>query len=459
MKEENNTSVLTREQQIFETYSVPKALSAMIIPTIISQIVLVIYNLADTWYVGLTGSANAVAAISLCLPIYNTMSGIGNLFGIGGASVIARALGVHDNERAKKTFCTAFYSSLISAVVYSLIIFFVNRPLLLLIGADEGNIDFSVTYSFVTIVCGGIPTILSATFAHLIRSTGKSKQASAGIMTGTVLNIILDPLFMFVLLPKGNELLGASLATAFSNLISLIYFIVFLIRNKNTGLYDVNIRKLKNSKRCISEIILCGLPAFGTVTMSMFSNCFLNPLLRNYGGGEAVAAIGIVRKIDLLAYAVVQGVTQGMLPLVAYCYSSKKYERMRKVILYSTVFAEFFALLSTTTSQLFAPQLISVFIRDTATITYGAEFLRVISLCIPLYVFSFVVIAVLEAVGESREPFIISILHKGSVDIILMLLINAFWNAKYVTWASPVMDMVTLLIAGFFLLKIIKKLK
>ncbi len=359
----------------------------------------------------------------------------------------------------KKTFCTAFYAALISAAVYSLVIFSVNRPLLSLIGADQGNIDFSVTYSFVTIVCGGIPTILSGTFANLIRSTGKSRQASIGMMTGTILNIILDPLFMFVLLPEGQELLGAALATVFSNFVSLIYFIIFIIKNKNTEIYAVTPKELKDSKKCLKEITLCGLPAFGTVTMSMFSNCFLNPLLRNYGGSAAVAAIGIVRKIDLLAYAVVQGVTQGMLPLVAYCYSSKKYERMRKVILYSAAFAEIFALLSTITSQLFAPQLVSIFIKDNATITYGAEFLKVISLCIPLYVFSFVVIAVLEAVGESGKPFILSILHKGSVDILLMVLINAFWNAKYVTWAAPVMDLVTLLIAGFILLRLIKNLK
>ena len=202
-----------QEQKIFEEYPVHKAVASMVLPTIASQIIFVIYNLADTWYVGLTGDANAVAAVSLCLPVYTILSAISNLFGIGGAAAISRALGRNSREDAKNIFALSLWGALIGAAIYSILILSIMRPLLALIG--------------------GIPTILAPTIGHLIRAGGFSKTASFYMILGAVINIGFDPLFMFVILPAGNEVTGAAVATALANLIALAGFVIYLVRTRH----------------------------------------------------------------------------------------------------------------------------------------------------------------------------------------------------------------------------------
>ena len=202
-----------QEQKIFEEYPVHKAVASMVLPTIASQIIFVIYNLADTWYVGLTGDANAVAAVSLCLPVYTILSAISNLFGIGGAAAISRALGRNSREDAKNIFALSLWGALIGAAIYTILILSTMRPLLALIG--------------------GIPTILAPTIGHLIRAGGFSKTASFYMILGAVINIGFDPLFMFVILPAGNEVTGAAVATALANLIALAGFVIYLVRTRH----------------------------------------------------------------------------------------------------------------------------------------------------------------------------------------------------------------------------------
>ena len=439
-------SIKTREKRIFEELPVPKAVMSMVLPTIISQIIFVIYNLADTWYVGLTENANAVAAISLCLPVYTLMTGISNLFGIGGDSVIARALGTGKKEKASQTFAISVWSALLTAVIYACAMFFAGRNILLLIGGDPGDIDYAVSYTFWTIVIGGMPTILTATLAHLVRAAGYSRQASFGMILGAVLNMIFDPLFMFVLLPKGNEVTGAAMATAISNLFAMFYFLGFILKNRASGLYALNPFTDKAVGRTFVEIIRCGLPGFCMIALAMLSNCFLNSMLSTLGN-EAVAGVGIVRKIDQLAYAVNQGVTQGMLPLVAYCYASGRQKRMWSTVGFAAACSEGFSVLCTVISLIFAPELMRIFIRDATTIQYGTELLRIICLAVPVYTLTFVIITVFQAMGKGFEPFLLSVLHKGSLDILMMLLIKRHFDAMKIVWATPISEVVALITA------------
>ena len=317
MEQENEeeSEIVSREHRIFVEYSVPKAVATMVVPTIISQIITVIYNLADTWYVGLTGNAAAVAAISLCLPVYNIMTAFANLFGIGGSSVIARALGTGHKHRAQRAFTLSIRGALITSAAYSLLLALCARPFLMMIGGDDASIDQAVSYTWVTMVIGGVPTVLSATFAHLIRSTGQSKTASLSITLGAILNMVLDPLFMFVLLPKGNEVLGAAIATAISNTVAMGYFLVYILRIHNS-LFRFTLESKKSVRITTLDILKCGIPSFFLVAAGQISNFFLNGMIAQMGASAAVAGIGVVRKIDSLAWAVNQGITQGMLPIV-----------------------------------------------------------------------------------------------------------------------------------------------
>ena len=418
----------------------------MVLPAVISQVIHVIYNLADTWFVGLTGNPDAVSAVSICMPLYLILTGMSNLFGIGGASVISQALGTRNVSRAKSAFSTAFWCSAIIAVCYSALIFLVHTRLLRVIGGDDRSIGYAVRYTMITIVLGGVPAILSSALSNLIRATGKSRAASFGMTMGAALNILLDPLFMFVWFPKGHEVAGAAAATAVSNAASLLFFLSYIACNRHMELFCLKPDFSSERKRLVLDEARCGIPSFLLLVMAMFSNCFLNPMVASTGN-PVMAGLGITRKVDGLAYSVNQGVTQGMLPLVAYCYSSGKRKRMKDVILLSTAITGTFSLLSTALSCAFAPQIIRLFIDDAETIAAGAQFLRTLSLAIPVYSVTFVVIAVFQAMNKTKEPFFLSILHKGSIDIVFMLIIFRHWGGKAAPWGNVASEVIALILA------------
>lgn len=430
----------------------------MVLPAIISQIIHVVYNLADTWFVGLTGDANTVAAVSLCLPVYNIMTGLSNLFGVGGASVIARFLGAGNADRARRSFAVASWAAGAFSLVYAVLLLLFGRGLLLRIGADAGSIGYAWTYTLVTVILGGLPTVLAATLSNLIRATGESRRAALGMTLGAVLNIALDPLFMFVILPRGSEVLGAAIATTLANVVSLGYFALYFSRSAEP-VFSFAPRLLRHGQRILRDVLSCGLAGFTMVALAMVSNCFLNAMIADLGAGAAVAGLGIVRKIDSLAYAVNQGITQGMLPLVAYCYASRRVQRMRSVIAFCTVCTVAFSLLCSALSYVFAPQLVEVFIRDGTTVAYGAAFLRVLCLAIPIYSATFVIIAVFQAVGRSVEPFALSVLHKGSFDILLLFLFRKIFGPEHILWATPVMETIALAAALALLIRLLRAQK
>lgn len=453
------------EKNIFSDAPMGKAVRTMIFPTIISQIIMVIYNMADTWYVGLTGNAYAVAAVSLCLPVYSILSAVSNLFGIGGAGVLARALGVNDKRKARKTVQLTLLGAVAGAVIYAVFIAAAGRPLLMLIGGDENTIDYAVSYVLWTIAAGGIPTIVSPVCGHLIRAMGRPKAASFGMILGAVLNIFLDPLFMFVLLTPGREVQGAAMATALSNVFALVYFVVYLVffrKNPNSIWREAEketVRKLdRSNKRLLGEIVTGGIPGFCMVALAMVSNCILNSMISSMGS-EAVGGLGIVRKIDQLAYAVNQGITQGMLPLAAYCYSAGLMKRMWKAVRLSALYSEGFSLICTAVSLLFSRQLITFFIRDEQTVYFGSEFLRVLCLAIPIYTITFIIIAAFQAMGRGLEPFILSVLHKGSLDILLLFVIRSFFGVERLVWAAPVSESVALVVGLVMINAVNKKLE
>lgn len=434
------------EEKIFKEYPVGQALAAMVLPTIVSQVIFVIYNIADTWFVGLTNDANAVAALSLCLPVYALLTAFSNLFGSGGASVMARAMGRGHSDRASQACALAIWGACASALSYAALMFVVRRPLLLLIGGDGSDIHDALIYATITIIIGGLPTILANTFGHLVRASGHPKTASFGMILGALLNIGLDPLFMFVLLPRGNEVAGAAIATALSNLVSCLFLGAFMLRHQSEGFYTLRLGARGTNLSVLGKIVKGGLPAFCMVGMAMFSNCFLNGILSRLGSA-AVAGVGIVRKIDSLAYAVNQGITQGMLPLVAYCFAAGRKLRMRKAIWYSTIVSEGFSLICTGASILFAPELVGFFIREPRTIHFGAHFLRILCIGVPIYSITFIVIAVLQAVGKGIEPFILSILHKGTLDVVLMFVLAHVYGIDAILWASPISEICAMCIA------------
>ena len=351
-----------KEKELFENASVLKAVFRLAFPTVLGQIILVIYNMADIFFVGLAGNDAMMTAVTVCMPAFMFLSAISNLFGVGGASVISRALGKKEEDRAKAASAFAFWGCLIAALLYSGLAF-VGRDLFadLLGGSDAAVHQNAVEYLTVTVVIGGVSTSMAGLFSHLIRSEGRSVHASAGIMLGGLLNIALDPLFMFALLPSGKEALGAAVATALSNGVSLAYFIAvqLMIRKKSLLSYRYSTRIWYNH---VPEAVLeAGLPACVMTLFENISSAVLDKLL-SLSGLAMQAGVGVAKKINMLAHCIVRGIAQGALPLIGYSCAAGNWERMRKAVKTAHFAAVSTACVCAFVSLAFARQLTGIFI-------------------------------------------------------------------------------------------------
>ena len=215
------------KQYLLDTMKPSKALLVMAVPTVLSQLVVLLYNLADTWFIGKSNNPYMIGASSLALTIFLISTALSNIFGVGGGSLMARLIGEKKNEDARKVVSYTITMALISSVIFSLIIFIGMNPLLKMFGANDNTLKYARQYIIPTTIIGTLPNVMTMCMSQLLRNSGYSKEAGIGIIFGSLINIALDPIFMFVLLPKGNEVLGAGLATLISSICSFIYFIIY----------------------------------------------------------------------------------------------------------------------------------------------------------------------------------------------------------------------------------------
>ena len=449
---------LEKEREIFEEYPIPKAVATLAIPTVITQIITFVYNLVDTWYVGLTNDSAMIAALSVCMPLYILMAAIANLFGIGATSVISRSLGEKKIERARNAFSFALYGGIIASIVYGIAIGLFRDKLTYLIGGTIESYHHIQKYMFWTMLVGALPTILNSLFGHLIRSIGDSKTASFGMGLGSVVNIVLDPIFMFVLLPKGNEVEAAAIATLIANCVATIYFIIYIRKHSDNPVFTLSYKYALNDKKAIKELLTIGFPAALNTTLAMVSNMFANSLVSGYGS-IAVAGMGIAKKINTLAFNVTMGLTQGVLPLIGYNYASKNHDRMKKTIRFMLTVALIFTISCGVIFILNADLLVSFFIKDMDTINEGKQFLHVIALGVPLAAITYSMNAIFQALGEKKKAFILSILRKGCLDIPLMYIFMAKVGKLGIVIATPIAEFISASLALILLLTTFKKLK
>lgn len=447
---------------IFENYTIPKAFISLAIPTIISQLIMIIYNYADTYFLGLTNNQDAVAGLNVIMPVYIIINALANLFGIGGASLISRYLGRKEEHKARNAFAFSLWGSIFIAITYSLILLIGGKQIIYLVGGTPATYSYIYRYMVITMIIGSVPTILNSIFGHLVRSVGASSHASMGMALGGILNIILDPLFMFVLLPAGNELVGAALATLVSNIIATIYFIIYLFINKKNPVYTLNPKDISFKYHIPKEVLFIGFPAALSTTLAMVSNIFANKLvsasLSENLQSSALAGLGIAKKINTLAFNICMGITQGMLPFIAYNYASKNIKRMKKGILFMFVTAIGFSLFAVTFFLLFTEGFVSFFIKEAVSVYYGVKFLKIIAAAVPLCSISFATNTVFQATGKKISSFILSILRKGLFDIPLMFALKAKIGTLGVLIATPIAETMALFVALILLLIFIKSI-
>ncbi|MBE6006786.1 MAG: MATE family efflux transporter [Sarcina sp.] len=444
--------------ELFETAPVPAAVMTLAVPTIITQLINIIYNYADTWFVGRTGNASMVAALSVCMPVFVLLAAIANLFGIGGASVISRAMGRKDPGRARKAFAFCLYGGLAASIVYALFILLFRSRMILLIGGDESSYSYIYDYMFWTMIVGSIPTVGNVLCGHLVRSLGAAKEAGFGMSMGGILNIFLDPLFMFVILPPGNEVTGAAIATCLSNLAALIYFVIYLCRHRSHPVMTFSTSDFTLGEGIPGAVISIGIPAALATSLAMLSNMTANALVSDYGSA-AVAGMGVAKKINMLAFNTTMGLTQGVLPLLGYNYGAANYSRLKKSILFTGAVGLAFNALCTLVFRGFAPGLVEFFIAEEASVRFGSSFLRVIALATPLASISYLTNTVFQATGRRVSSFLLSILRKGCMDIPLMFLFKSLFGMYGIVWATPTAEVCSLLVAALLIRLMIRDIR
>ena len=455
VQEEGNVMMHdAREQALFSSAPIGKAIWALAVPAVISQIITVIYNMADTFYIGQLGDPNQVAAATLAMPLFVMLTAISNLFGIGGASVISRALGAGQSERAQRCAAFCIWTSAAVALLYGLVLLAVRPTLLPLLGTDALTHNWTSQYLFWTVCVGAVPTVLNPELAHLVRAEGYSRQASFGVAFGGVLNILLDPLFLFVF---KLHIVGAAIATLLSNLAATVYFFVFLYKIRRTTVITPAPKYYTLGGHIPMDVVTVGLPSFLISMMATVSNTVLNHIIAKESN-EAVAGMGIAKKINLLAFSVSQGLTQGTLPLIGFNYASGDRGRMTQAIR-RLFFACLLVSLGIMTLQFTGAGVISqLFIDDAATVSYGQTFLRIICLAGPTSAMLFFSITVFQATGKRVQPIILSMLRKGSTDVALMVLFFHWLGVRGVAWATPAADCVALCVCAALILPYLKKL-
>lgn len=431
---------------IFESLPVGKALYEMALPTIFSQIVILIYNMADTFFLGRTNDPYMVAGVSLLLPVFNISLSLAGLTGVGGGALISRLLGEKREEEAKKVASFSFWLALGITAVFSLGMFAFLSPALRLLGASDDTFRYARQYAFCVIVLGGIPTVLSNVLSNLIRSVGLSRQAGLGITLGGLINIGLDPLFMFVLLPKGSEVLGVGVATLLSNCISCGYFLLVYRSVRRDAALSLSLTVGLPEKKSVRSIFNVGLPSAVTTLLFDLDYIVIDRLMAGYGD-VALAAIGIVLKAERLPLNVGIGLCQGMLPIVAYNFASGDHQRMRKTIRLALCAGLVVGAVSIALYELFAGGILRLFIGEAQTVRLGGAFLRVRCLATPLMFMSFFTVYVFQGFGKGNVALFLGVMRWLAFNIPMLFLLNALFGMNGIVWAQVSADILTVILS------------
>jgi len=437
---------------LFEQMPVKQAVLKQILPSIASQMVVLLYNLADTYFVGMLNDPRQTAAVTVVSFAFTLMTAIANLFGVGGASRIAQSLGKHDPVAAKQISSIAIWFGLAVSVLFSMLFRVLASPVLRICGATEDTYRIAFDYAKWVIIVGGPGTILNVLLSNLVRAEGNALVASVGVSLGGVLNIILDPFFI---LPQflNMEAGGAGLATAVSNYAGTIFLFCCIFSKRRTSVLRMDLKHLRRTGTHIGSIMKIGIPSAVQYALTVVAVVALMKFTSGYST-EALAALGIVRKLDLLPLYFAIGTANGMLPLLSYNFASGDRHRRRKVFSFGAKVSLGFSVLCLLCYELFAPALIGLFINDPATIAYGSRFLRIMVVAMPMMSVCYPMIIQFQSMGRVKESLICSIIRKGVIDIPILFLMNMLIPLYGCVMVQPIVDFIAMIVALYFYKKI-----
>ncbi|WP_243140428.1 MATE family efflux transporter [Faecalibacterium prausnitzii] len=437
--------------ELFEKAPVSQAVLKSALPAMAAMLMVLIYNLADTFFVGQTHDAYQVAAVSLAMPVFLMFMAVGTVFGMGGTSVISRALGQGRTDYAKKVCSFCMWGCVVVGVIMAALFLIFMEPILTMVGASEGT--WAYAKSYLTIVSFGGPFVLiSNAFSNIVRAEGKSAEAMMGQLLGNLLNVILDPIMILLL---GWNITGAAIATLIGNIVGACYYILYFVRGKSS--LSVSIKELSQPEKVCGPVCAIGIPAaLGSVLMSV-AQIIINSQLAKYGD-MAVAGMGVAMKVVTITGMVCMGLGQGVQPLLGYCVGAKLWERFKEAFRFSMLFALSLGAVLTVICYLFTNQIVSAFLSDPAAYSYAVEFSRTLLTTSFLFGVFYVLINTLQAMGAATPALIINLSRQGIIFIPALFILQAVVGINGLIWAQPVADLLSIGLAAILYIRVSHKM-
>ncbi len=450
---------------IFSEYKIPKAVAALAVPSMLGMLINIVYNLADTFFVGQTNDANQVAAVSVSMPLFMLILAVGNLFGVGGCAFVSRSLGEGNKDKIKTISSFCIYGGIMVGVVMAVIFAAFRRPLLYLIGASDNTIDFACDYLF-WIALGSPFSVTAIMAGNLIRGEGAAKQSMFGMIIGQIANIILDPIFILgagdklfgISMPFGFNLgvSGAAIATVIGNILSVLYYLIYFLKGKS--ILSISPKRFSGKNGVAKGVISVGMPAALNNLLMSLSNIVINMFLIKYGD-SAVAAMGVALKANMLVTMLQIGLGQGIQPLVGYCYGARNFARMKSSIIFSMICNIVIGTSVTAFYLVFREQVIRLFIDDAQVVEYGVKMLT--ALMTPGFAIGvmFIINFAFQGMGKGIQSLILAAGRQGLVYLPVLIIMDKAVGLEGLIWAQPAADFVCIVLSIIMFAFTMKKLK
>lgn len=432
---------MKKNEQLLQKGSFIQMVTNLCVPTIVIMLVMVIYNMADTYFIGKTGDPGKIAAVSLCGPIFSILSGLGTLLGSGGCTAISLALGKKEYNKIKSYTSLCCYGSLAIGLIFSIAVLTNLKGISTAIGANADTLEYTGTYLRI-LALGGPVILFGNVFNNLIRADGSAKQAMISNGLGTIVNIILDPLLIL-----GFEMgvAGAATATVTGNIISFLY-LFWYIKKKQT-VFSLSIRDLSLKKEIVLPIVSLGLPLACSTIMMSFSHMFMNHILAGYGS-VTVAASGVAGKVSMVVSMVAMGVCMGLQPAISYNYGAGEYSRMYRIMRNLGIMTIIVGSILTAGCLIGKRYLVAMFIEHDEVIRLGEEMVVASMLMGPFYGLYQLCTTFLQSTGKASYATVVALLDKGIIYLPMLFGLNALFGLNGVIYTAPFTDMLSLLVGA-----------
>ena len=445
MNERNN------KLELLGSAPIPKALMALGMPIMIGMLINALYNLVDAYFVSGLGKSQ-MGAISVVFPLGQVVVGLGLMFGNGAASYLSRLLGRGDKDTADKVASTALYSSILIGAIIILLSAIFLKPILVMLGATETIMPYALTYARIYVL-SCIFNVFNVTMNNIVSSEGAAKTTMCALLLGAVLNIGLDPLFIYTL---DMEVEGAAIATAISQMVSMLVYLTYVLRKKSV--FSFSIKEFSPTRQMVTEILKIGVPTLVFQLLTSLSIALINRVSSNYGD-SVIAGMGAVTRITSMGTLVVFGFLKGFQPIAGFSYGAKKFDRLREAIKTSIIWSTSFCLVVGLVMAVFSTQIISQFTEeDTQMVLAGQKSLFANGITFILFGFYTVYSSLFLALGKGAACFFLGACRQGICFVPVILLLPMVWGMNGILYAQPIADVISVVITVFMALHLHREL-